>query len=1119
MSQRHKSDQARLESLVRISRYEAPSLQDLFNYALGEIVALTGSKVGCIFFYDETTRQFRLNTWSKNALNIWKSLSPQGVYNLDQTGLWGEAVRQSKPIVINDFKISSPSRQGFPAAPPSLQRFMTVPVFSKGKVVAVLGLANKRNAYTDNDVRQAVLMMDSIWPITRRKEDYNDPAGSAPSETDRKAASSREDVRQNVPKEDEQPGGDLLRIARLAAIVEDSENAIIGTDIDGSITDWNRSAARISGYRESEILGKPLSTLVPPDKQNEFDNIIAAIKAGQHIPSFETRWLRKSGETFFVSLSVSGIRNKKGLPAGLSIIGRDITERKNNEAELERYRNFIVNIADACFEFDLQGRATFCNTITHRILGYTKEEYMNLRHSQRYATKEKAEKIYSIFNELYRSNHPVRVFEAELLCKDGSEITMEISISLIRNEDGVVTGFRGIGRDITARKQAQAALEQSEARYRSIFQYNKAVMLLADPQTGAIVDANLEACSYYQYSRNDLLALNITDLLVQTKEEVAAEIKRAAMECRRQYYFSHRLAGGEERAVEVFSGPVEIGGKELSYSIVHDITDRRKAEEALRSSEEKYRTILENISEGYFECNINGKIVFVNDAGRILSGYDRESLFNIDFHRFTTPETQIRIQEAFQTVIRTGEQSKMDDYEFVRADGAVRVHQLNVKLIRNDRGQPSGFRIVARDITEKKQAEEKLRRSEEKYRSIMESIIEGYLEYDLKGSFTFANDAACTMMGYPREELLSMNYSQIASSQTLKFIDQTTRDVAATGAPRKLVDFEIIRKDGTRRIHQHNLSLIRDPDGKPAGIRAMGRDVTELKWAEEALRQSEERIRLLFRNIPVPTFVWKAQHDQYILSEFNSAAFQFIGDKIIDALGKPAEQFFASMPQITSDITRCMEMKRNTENQFWYHFDDRSENRYVIVKYAFAPPDSVLMHVNDITGQKRAEENLQYISIHDSLTGLFNRFYSDAEISRLAASRMRPVSIIVIDLNNLKKINDESGHAMGDLYIKNAANILRQTFRPEDMIARIGGDEFLIFLPLVDENICAQAVDRLNDSIRLFNQTGDFPISLSAGFATAQAGDNLLERIREADQRMYEDKALSKASREPSAPR
>lgn len=874
MNQRRKTDQARMESLVRIGQYDAKSLPDLLDFALDEIIALTRSQIGYIFFYNEITKQFTINTWSKSTLEMCKIPSPQTIYDLDKTGLWGEAVRQSKPIVINEFRSPGFPGKGFPEGHPLLRRFMTIPVFSQGRIVAVLGLANKKTAYTDADVHQVALMMDSIWPITRRQEDEDELALSRqaiqrapeamPAELFRKEASGPDNSLSGASNDTAILSKNLLKIDRLAAIAEASEDAIIGADMHGAITDWNNAAEKISGYKEEEIIGKPLSTLVPPDKQNEIDAIAAALRAGQNISSHEIRWQHKSGRLFYVSLSVSRILDKKGQAAGLSIIGRDITEK-------------------------------------------------------------------------------------------------------------ILT---------------QAALEQSEALYRSIFQHSKAVMLLVDPQTGAVVDANLEACSYYRYSRDELLSMTLSDLSAQTDEEIEKEMARAKREERSQCYFQHRLAGGEVRSVEVFSGQVEIGGKELLFSIIHDITEKKKAEESMR-------------------------------------------------------------------------------------------------------------------------------RNEEKYRSIMESVMEGYLEYDLKGNITFANDAACTMLGYPREDLLCMNYSQIASSQAAKIFDQTTKDIIATGAPRKLVDFEIIRRDGSRRIHQHNLSLIRNAEGKPAGMRAMGRDVTELKWAEEALRQSEERIRLLFRNIPVPTFVWKAQHDQYILSEFNSAAFQFTGDKIIDSLGKPAEKFFTGMPQIAADIARCMEQKRNSENQFWYNFDDRSEKRYVIVKYAFAPPDSVLMHVNDITGQKRAEENLQFISIHDSLTGLFNRFYSDAEINRLAASRMRPVSIIVIDLNNLKKINDESGHAMGDLYIKNTANILKQTFRPEDMIARIGGDEFLVLLPLVDENICAQAVERLNEYIRLFNQESEFPISLSAGSATAQAGDNLLERIREADKRMYEEKAIFKASADP----
>lgn len=206
-----------------------------------------------------------------------------------------------------------------------------------------------------------------------------------------------------------------------------------------------------------------------------------------------------------------------------------------------------------------------------------------------------------------------------------------------------------------------------------------------------------------------------------------------------------------------------------------------------------------------------------------------------------------------------------------------------------------------------------------------------------------------------------------------------------------------------------------------------------------------------------------------------------------------------------------MSSRRTVENQYWCVCDDLSEKKYVVVKYAFAAPDSVLMHVNDITVQKQAEEGLQFVSIHDSLTGLYNRFYADAEIERLSGGRIRPVSVIVIDLNDLKKVNDKCGHMTGDLYIKNAAAILKQSFRTEDMIARLGGDEFLVLLPSADETACAQAVDRLYENVELFNRSNKTEISLSAGTATTNENDSILESIRIADKRMYHEKACRKS--------
>lgn len=901
-------------------------------------------------------------------------------------------------------------------------------------------------------------------------------------------------------------------IARLAAVIEVSNDAIIGADSVGRITDWNPAAQNILGYAQEEVIGKPLSDLFCPSHIQDADLLLASVKTKPKIAVYETRWMNKTGRPIDISLSASGIWDTHGAMTGLCLIASDVTEKKEAEAKLKRYRDFIEDIDDGCFEIDLNGRVTYVNRVVEKRMGYAPGELIGAERFV-YAASGEPTRLLDVFQRIFETGEPATVDDLMVRDKDGSHRYVSLTISLIRDEEGNRVGFRGTTRDVTEKKQVQTALEQSEARYRNIFLNSKAVLLLIDPQTGAIIDANEEACVYYGDSRENLLKRRMKDIVAPGGRPWERQTDGLQSDGPAHYESLHRLADGKLHPVEVFSGPLDIDNRRLILIIVHDLTQRHEAEEALRISEGKYRTILENISEGYVEHDLAGNFTFVNAAVGRITGYSKDELLSMNYRQLVSPETAAKMFEVYNRIFKTGKPETLLDFEILHRDGSRVWVELNAMLIRDQDKRPTGYRVMARDVTEKKKAEASLRRSEEKYRSIMDGIMEGYIECDADGNFTFVNDAACTMLGYPREDLLKMNYRQISASQTAKIFDQTLRDILATGRPKKLVDFEVVRKDGSARIHQYNLSVIRRADGKAQGVRAMGRDITELKWAEEALRQSEERIRLLFRSIPVPTFVWKAQHDQYILSEFNSAAFQWFGDRIIGALGKPAAQFFTHMPQIACDIARCMEQKRNVESEFWYPFEDRAEKRYVIVKYAFAPPDSVLMHVSDITGQKRAEENLHFISIHDSLTGLFNRFYSDAEIQRLAISRLRPISVIVIDLNDLKKINDESGHAMGDLYIQTAANLLKQTFRPEDMIARVGGDEFLILLPLVDQATCIQAVDRLNESVRLFNLRNDFPISLSAGYATANAGDHLLQRIREADRLMYQEKANFKASR------
>jgi len=267
----------------------------------------------------------------------------------------------------------------------------------------------------------------------------------------------------------------------------------------------------------------------------------------------------------------------------------------------------------------------------------------------------------------------------------------------------------------------------------------------------------------------------------------------------------------------------------------------KQVEEALRESEEKYRLHFETVSDVIYSVNREFKIVSITPSVEKMTGYRPDELIGRSFVdlNIVAPEY---LETAIEDTIRVIEgQEKIDStiYDFIIKDGSRRVGDVSGSPLFKD-GKVVGLVSGVKDITERKQVEEALRESEEKYRTILDSIEDGYFEVDIAGNFIFFNDSMRRMLGYPAEELLGVNNRVYMDKENAKKTFQTFNVVYRTGISTKALDWQLIRKDGSTCIVETVVSLIMDSNCQGTGFRGIARDVTKRKHTEQQLLRSEK---------------------------------------------------------------------------------------------------------------------------------------------------------------------------------------------------------------------------------------------------------------------------------------
>ncbi|HYC53435.1 MAG TPA: PAS domain S-box protein [Candidatus Binatia bacterium] len=594
--------------------------------------------------------------------------------------------------------------------------------------------------------------------------------------------------------------------------------------------------------------------------------LIGALGVSEYTPDRTYNEAHGRVLSMFAAHAASAIRSVQLLEearARAAELQRDNAERRRIEEALraseERYRSLVEEMNDVVFTVGFDGVITYISPALERLTGHRPEELMARPFADFIHAEDLPELRKGFARVLESRREPV---EFRVFTKDG-EIRWVRSSSRSHVEDGVTVGITGSLTDITERKRAEMALLESEARYRQLVEMSPDG--IAVHRGGQIVFVNTAGTRLLGADRAEQLYGKPILQFVHPQDRpfVLARIRAMIHDQRPGERAEERFVrlDGSVRDVEVVAMPLMYEGSEAVQVVVHDITERKSAARALAESEERFRILAEATYEGIV-IHDAGTILDANAAAVEMSGHSYESIVGMDVLSLIAPESRELVAGRLGVGIT-------DRYEAMglRADGT-RFHAELIGRTVPHHGKECSVMAI-RDVSERTQAEEALRASEERYRELVENANDLVYVHDLAGNFLAINRAAELTTGYTRAEAVTRNIIDLVASEDLPRTLQLMHDVAAGQEPPSAFEADVVTKDGRR------LTLEISPrpvmrDGVPVAVQGVARDVTdrrraaaEIRLLNEALEQrvQERTAELAAANKELEAFGYSVSHD------------------------------------------------------------------------------------------------------------------------------------------------------------------------------------------------------------------------------------------------------------------